>query len=236
MCTVTFIPQPNGYILTSNRDESALRSPQNITRLHRNGQELLFPRDKGAGGTWITLSSTNRLVCLLNGAFERHQRQLPYRKSRGIMVLEYFDYPNAREFFKSYNFDNIEPFTMIIYDDGQLFDFRWDGEQQHLLSLDVQEKHIWSSTTLYEKSVKEKRKKWFAEWIEGRTDFSRTAILELHKKGGEGNPSIDFMMNRYNYMVQTVSITQIVKTATALQLFYHDLTTNQQRVEEISQF
>ena len=232
MCTVTFIPQATGYILTSNRDESALRSPQNITRLHQNGQELLFPRDKGAGGTWIALSSANRFVCLLNGAFERHERQLPYRKSRGIMVLEYFNYRNAAHFFESYNFDNIEPFTMIIYDEEQLFDFRWDGQQAHVLPLDQQQKHIWSSTTLYEKSVQEKRKKWLAEWIEGRTDFSRTAILELHKKGGEGNPSNDFMMNRYNYLVQTVSITQIVKTATTLELFYHDLMEKREEVKE----
>ena len=233
MCTVTFLPQKNGYILTSNRDESALRSPQNISSITKNGQELVFPRDKGAGGTWIALSDTNRLVCLLNGAFERHERQLPYRISRGQMVLEFFDYQNANLFFQQYNFDNIEPFTMIIFDKEKLYDFRWDGQQQYMLPLNPQEKHIWSSTTLYEKEVKEKRKIWFAEWIEGRTDFSRAAILKLHKKGGEGNPSIDFMMNRYNYLVQTVSITQIVKTEQEVAMFYHDLITNQKRTKNL---
>lgn len=228
MCTVTYIPQKEGYILTSNRDESALRSPKNITQLTRSGQELLFPRDKGAGGSWIIASSKNRLVCLLNGAFERHERQLPYRMSRGIMVMEFFDYSHATLFFEQYNFKRIEPFTMIIYDTGQLFDFRWDGLQTHLKELDSSEPHIWSSATLYEEATKQKRKKWFAEWLNGRTDFSRMAILSLHKKGGEGNPSIDFMMNRYNYLVQTVSITQVVRTDTMQQMFYHDLITNTQ--------
>jgi len=233
MCTVTFIPQKEGYILTSNRDESALRSPQHISTENRNGQQLLFPRDKGAGGTWICLSSADRLVCVLNGAFERHERQLPYRKSRGIMVFEFFDYSDSSQFFEKYDFDRIEPFTMITYDKGQLFDFRWDGQRTHISNLDTQEKHIWSSAVLYEKSVQEKRKQWLAEWIEGRTDFRREAILELHKKGGEGNPSIDFMMNRYNYLVQTVSITQVEKRKDAYAMHYHDLITNTKRAEQV---
>ena len=228
MCTVTYTPQKEGYILTSNRDESALRSPKNITQLTRSGQELLFPRDKGAGGSWIITSSKDRLVCLLNGAIERHERQLPYRISRGIMVMNFFDYPHATHFFEEYNFKDIEPFTMIIYDKEQLFDFRWDGLQTHLLELDTSEPHIWSSATLYDKETQQKRKIWFAEWLKDRTDFSREAILSLHKTGGEGNPSIDFMMNRYNYLVQTVSITQVISTKTTSQMRYHDLITNTQ--------
>ena len=233
MCTVTFLPQKKGYILTSNRDESALRSPQNLSSITKNGHQLVFPRDKGAGGTWIALAATNRLVCLLNGAYERHERRLPYRMSRGQMVLDFFDYQNADLFFTQYNFYNIEPFTLIIIDKGKLYDFRWDGQEKHILALDPQEKHIWSSATLYEKEVQEKRKKWFAEWIFGRTDFGSAAILDLHKKGGEGNPSIDFMMNRYNYLVQTVSITQIIKTEQAVEMFYHDLITNKKRIKSL---
>ncbi len=234
MCTVTYIPQKEGYILTSNRDESALRSPKNITQLTRSGQELLFPRDKGAGGSWIMASSKDRLVCLLNGAFERQERQLPYRISRGIMVMDFFDSPHANLFFEQYNFKGIEPFTLITYDNGQLFDFRWDGVQTHLLELDISKPHIWSSATLYDEGMQQKRKEWFAEWLNGRTDFSRMAILALHKEGGEGNPSIDFMMNRYNYLVQTVSITQVVSTNTIRQMFYHDLITNTQVKKSLS--
>jgi len=233
MCTVTYIPQSTGYILTSNRDESALRSPKNISTETRNGQQLFFPRDKGAGGSWICISSSNRLVCVLNGAFERHERQLPYIKSRGVMVFEFFDYQHASLFFEQYEFNGIEPFTMIVYDQGQLFDFRWDGQKKHLVILSTQEKHIWSSATLYEESVQEKRNQWLAEWLIGRTNFSRSAILELHKKGGEGNPSIDFMMNRYNYLVQTVSITQVEKRGKEYGMYYHDLITNTKVMAEL---
>lgn len=237
MCTVTFIPtKKNEFILTSNRDESAERSPENIDKIEEKGQTLIFPKDKGAGGTWIAASSHNKLVCLLNGAFECHERNLPYAKSRGIMVLEFFQYPDANQFFAAYDFSGMESFTMITYDNGQLWDFRWDEykQQKFIKALDTSEYHIWSSATLYEKSVQKKREQWFDEWLFNRTDFSRTAILELHKKGGEGNPSIDFMMNRYNYLVQTVSITQVVGKEGKMEMIYHDLMKNQIKTENVA--
>ncbi len=230
MCTVTFIPtKKNEFILTSNRDESAERSPENISRLEEKGQTLIFPKDKGAGGTWIAASSHNKLVCLLNGAFDRHDRHPPYAKSRGIMVIDFFKYPDANQFFAAYDFSDMESFTMITYDNGQLWDFRWEeiNQQKFIKALDTSSCHIWSSATLYEKPIQLKREQWLAEWLENRTDFSRVAILELHRRGGEGNPSIDFMMNRYNYLVQTVSITQVVGKDGQLEMIYHDLMTEQ---------
>ncbi len=236
MCTVTFIPtKKNEFILTSNRDESAARSPENISQMEQKGQTLIFPKDKGAGGTWIAASSHNKLVCLLNGAFECHERNLPYSKSRGIMVLEFFQYPDANQFFAAYDFSGMESFTMITYDNGQLWDFRWDEQEQQkfIKALDTSQCHIWSSATLYKKSIRQKREQWLAEWLVDRVDFSRSAILELHKKGGEGNPSIDFMMNRYNYLVQTVSITQVVGTNGKMELIYNDLMNEEVKAADV---
>jgi uncharacterized protein with NRDE domain len=228
MRTVTFIPTKNkGFILTSNRDESAMRSPKDISQQVVGTQQLIFPKDKGAGGTWIAASSKNKFVCLLNGAFERHPRNTPYRKSRGIMVLEFFKCQDTNQFFAAYDLDNIESFTMIIYDNGQLWDFRWDEKQKFIKALNTNDFHIWSSATLYEKEVQSKREQWLDEWLVDRTDFSKEAILELHQKGGEGNPSTDFMMNRYNYLVQTVSITQIIGSQDRLEMHYHDLMNEQ---------
>ena len=104
MCTVTYIPNKDGFILTSNRDENAARSPKNITRIDQNGTELVFPRDTTAGGTWIAVSETNRMVCVLNGAFDKHKHRPPYRRSRGLLVLDFFNFPNAESFFEEVDF------------------------------------------------------------------------------------------------------------------------------------
>ena len=75
MCTVTIIPQENnGFVLTSNRDEAPDRVSLAPDFYLVDGIKLLFPKDK-MGGTWIGVSEKNRVVCLLNGAFEKHERK-----------------------------------------------------------------------------------------------------------------------------------------------------------------
>lgn len=219
-------------MLTSNRDENAARSPQNISTQFLRDQKLAFPRDTQAGGTWIAASSADRTVCLLNGAFEQHRRRPPYKRSRGLMVLDYFEHSNTRHFLDGYDFPGMEPFTMIIIEKGDLFELRWDGGLRHIRQLDPRGFYIWSSATLYEEAVKEKRQQWFREWLDGRRDFSREAALAFHRYAGDGDSWNDVVMNR-DGLVQTVSITSIVKEAGAIEMHYHDLINEQVKQEKI---
>jgi uncharacterized protein with NRDE domain len=233
MCTVTYIPQKEGFILTSNRDENAARSPQNLTRIEQNGVSLVFPRDTTAGGTWIAISETNRMVCVLNGAFVKHKHRPPYRRSRGLLVLDFFNYPDAENFFEEVDFDGIEPFTMVIFDDGDLYEFRWDEQKKHIQKLDTSEKYIWSSCTLYNPEWQEKRANWFDEWKETQSDFSREAILDFHKNGGEKDAWNGFIMNRMD-LVQTVSITSIVQNSEGFDMQYFDLINGKMKHEQLN--
>ena len=223
MCTVTYIPKGNNeFILTQNRDESPTRSAHNLLKINKNGKEVLFPRDSGAGGTWIAVSDSNQLVSILNGAFMKHKHQPPYRRSRGIMALDFFDFSNAEQFFQTYDFEGMEPFTMLIFDDGKLFDFRWDERYKFIEELDVNQTHIWASSTLYTKEAKKKRRIWFEDWKKGRKDFSQSAILDFHRTAGDGDPENDLVMNRSN-MVRTTSITSIVKSKSETEMYFSDL-------------
>jgi hypothetical protein len=223
MCTVTYIPKGNSeFIFTQNRDESPNRSAHELVKINQNGKELLFPRDTGVGGTWIAVSDSNQLVSILNGAFKKHKHFPPYRKSRGIMALEFFNFSNAEQFFRIYNFEGLEPFTMVIYDDRKLFDFRWDGLYKFIEELDPDEPYIWASSTLYAKEAKIKRKVWFEEWKKGRTDFSQSAILDFHRTAGDGDPENDLVMNRSN-LVRTTSISSIIKSNSKFEMYFSDI-------------
>lgn len=223
MCTLTYIPRESGqYLLTSNRDEAPGRKAGSIETARRSGERIAFPKDAQAGGTWIATSSGGRTVNLLNGAFTRHQRRPPYKRSRGVMVLDFFDFPDAVAFFQNYDFPGMEPFTLVAVENGQLFEFRWDEKDRYLFTHDPERPHLWSSPMLYEAPVRARRQAWFGAWLKGRQDFSREAVLDFHRNAGDGDPRNDVVMNR-NGMVQTVSITQIDKRLNETGIQYYDL-------------
>ena len=232
MCTVTYLPNPdnnqdgNQFILTSNRDETPKRSAVGITKIERFGKDLLYPQDPLAKGTWIATSNANQLVCVLNGAFEKHKHRPPYRLSRGIMALDFFSFENAQSFFSTYEFEGIEPFTMIIFDDGILYELRWDETMAWVKELPVDQTHIWASCTLYNKDWQKKRRKWFYEWEEKNKVFTQKAILDFHRNAGEGNTEFDLVMNWGN-KVRTTSITSVYKKQDQVEMHFEDILNNE---------
>ena len=223
MCTVTYIPTgENKFIFTSNRDEAPKRSATGMVEKEIDGKVLLFPQDPLANGTWISISNKNQLVCILNGAFVKHKHRPPYRLSRGIMALDFFSYSTATDFFKKFEFEGVEPFTMIIFDDGKLYEFRWDGKEKHIAQLDISKQYIWASCTLYTPEWQEKRIVWFEDWKKKTPKITQDAVLDFHKNGGEGHPNFDVVM-KWKDIVRTTSITSILRNEKIMSMRYEDL-------------
>jgi len=230
MCTVTFVPTgPGSYILTSNRDENPLRiteEPGNEVYINEQ-HSIVFPRDAKAGGTWIAVSRHDRTVCLLNGAFIKHRHEPPYRKSRGLILLDYFSFPSATDFARNVDLENIEPFTMVMVED-RLYELRWDGTDRHFRELSMEDPHIWSSATLYPKEVADAKQEKFLNWY--RTDKPREAkdIMHFH---GVNNPD-GFLLDLE--IVKTVSITSVTYGSNAVEMIYHDLLTGKESIKKVS--
>ena len=166
MCTVTFLPTPSGFILTHNRDEAPSRSPEVISRVQEGGDTLLFPRDTKAGGAWVAASKSGRTACLLNGAFVKHHHNPPYRRSRGLVLLDFFHWPQPDLFFGQYDLDGIEPFTFLYFNTDRVVELRWDGTQRYVKELAPDEPHFWCSATLYPPDMQQKRKQVFLDWLQ----------------------------------------------------------------------
>ncbi|MAZ71910.1 MAG: hypothetical protein CMC70_02065 [Flavobacteriaceae bacterium] len=229
MCTLTFIPKKNnGFVLTSSRDEAPGRNTIAPKKYSIEGTHVLFPKDEVAGGTWIGVSEKKRLICLLNGGFTAHKRASQYRMSRGVVVTQLLIAEKVTDAIQAFDFKGIEPFTIILltYETKmQLFELVWDGEKAHFSEKSLQP-HIWSSSLLYSKEMKQLRETWFSEFIAARKDLSPATVLKFHHEAGTGNPNSDLLMNRG--FVKTKSITQIHKTEASLTMQYEDLQTNQQ--------
>lgn len=214
MCTVSYIPTSEGFFLTSNRDEDPDRKTlpvQDITL--SNGDQLKAPVDFKGGGTWMASNQTGKVACLLNGAFVKHKRELPYRKSRGQFVFEAFEYPSFSEFIEKTDLQNIEPFTIILIDDF-LQVMIWDGQTKHRLMFDKSTSHIWSSSTLYTQEEHIEKYYFFMDSIKDINPDSET-ILKIHGID-ENTPFILDLPH-----VKTVSITQFVMNTEKTELTYH---------------
>jgi uncharacterized protein with NRDE domain len=224
MCTLTYIPvHQQDFIFTTNRDEKPGRIALYPDHYTIGNYKMLFPKDSEASGTWMLIHEKNYSLCLLNGAFEKHEHKPPYRKSRGLVVLEYAQYKNTVDFVKHYNFQGIEPFTLVIinYDkERNLEEVRWDASSIHYRKLDAQKAAIWSSATLYSSEIADKRKEWFANWQQ-QNKVNADSVLDFHRNAGEGDPENDLMMKRENG-IQTLSTTQIRKIDQQIEMHYVD--------------
>lgn len=219
MCTVSYIPGREQIVLTSNRDEKSQRAKAIAPALYGN---LMYPKDGAKGGSWAVINKNGNACILLNGAFIKHEPKPHHTKSRGIALLEVMESQSPLKAFQLSALLNTEPFTLVLLEQSQLIECRWDGVDKHTKYPNPDEPHIWSSATLYDNAVSERRKQWFYEWLQANPAPLPDDILQFHLFGGNGDVFNDFRMNRDGKML-TVSITQVVRTKQQAIMNYYDL-------------
>jgi len=90
MCTVTYLPLPDGgYLLGTNRDERPHRGQAQAPSLRVLGErQVLAPIDGDEGGTWVALDDQGRCLCLLNGDKKPRAKPPADPRSRGLLLLD----------------------------------------------------------------------------------------------------------------------------------------------------
>ena len=212
MCTVSYLATEKGFVLTSSRDEKVARKTIAPQYYMHGKQQLIYPKDSVAGGTWIATDGKSRLACLLNGAFDKHERKESYVKSRGKVVLEAFTVNTHEDFEEFIRLHGVEPFTLILLDFGQerrLTEFRWDETTLHKTPKDLNGFYIWSSSTLYDAETRKTRELWFRDWVTKFREEDDYNILNFHLNRHSEREDQDILMDRHNGM-QTVSVTQFL--------------------------
>jgi Transport and Golgi organisation 2 len=234
MCTVTFIPSGDKIYFTSNRDEKHGRSAALMPEAYAfPSGKILFPKDGDAGGTWIAVHENGNALVFLNGGLIRHTPEPPYRKSRGLILLDLIEGSTSYNSFLAINLNGIEPFTAVVWDDGHLFECRWDGKRKYTRQMDGKVPHIWSSVTLYETEVIRKRSQWFDRWLQKNQQPSQQDILDFHRFTGDGDQNNDLLMNR-DGQVFTVSVTSMAITDFSVSMRYLDVKNNSEHVQEMT--
>ena len=223
MCTVSFVCCHETVIITSNRDEKLIRPsaipPRNYTC---NGKNVVYPKDQKAGGTWFVADANGNVLVLLNGGITKHKVQFSYRRSRGLIALDIICSDSPKDFWKVINLEDIEPFTLVLYQDKKLYELIWDGLTKITTPLDETQNHIWSSVTLYPAEIRKKRWHWFFDFLKGKNEISASDMLGFHRNTEGDDSENGLIINRENTL-KTLSITQAVIGQNKTAIAYHDL-------------
>ena len=226
MCTVSFVSSNGKTIITSNRDEKVLRpsaiEPKNY---QINTKNVFFPKDPKAGGTWFAVDENSNVLVLLNGAEEKHILKEKYNRSRGLIVLELIGETSPLKMWQTIDLENVEPFTLVLFENQKLYQLRWNEIEKTTLALDVTKNHIWSSSTLYSAAIREKRANWFNTFLDTKPEVNEAELFNFHRYTEEENTEHGLVINR-NDALKTLSITQAVVEKNKVQMSHYDLMKN----------
>jgi uncharacterized protein with NRDE domain len=205
MCTVVFIPNNSKPYIASIRDENPNRPSALIpTTYNNNCINAIYPKDITGDGTWVGANEYGHIIVLLNGGFKNHERKQKYEKSRGLIVKDMLHHQLPVDNWESYNLNNIEPFTLVVWQNGSLYQLVWDGAAKHLQILDQNKAHIWSSSTLYNSDAKLYRKNLFDNWINSNPITNAHTIISFFNT--YINNENGYIMHR-NEVLKTLSFT-----------------------------
>ncbi|MEK8180404.1 NRDE family protein [Flavobacterium buctense] len=223
MCTVSFVNANGKIIITSNRDEKIIR-PNAIEpkTYHINNKKVIFPKDNKAGGTWYAIDEHSNVLVLLNGAEEKHALKDSYRKSRGLIVLDLISSESPFQAWQTIDLNDIEPFTLVLFENQKLYQLRWNELAKSSFELDTNQSHIWSSSTLYSKEIREKRANWFSTFLDTQPEVNEEELFNFHRYTEEENNEHGLVINR-NDILKTLSITQTVIEKNKVAIHYNDL-------------
>jgi hypothetical protein len=219
MCSVSFLPRENGFVLAMNRDELLSRVPALPPRLHLRGElAVLCPSEPG-GGTWIGVSSAGLAFSLLNW-HSQPDRPGENLVSRGEVVRALLSARSSREaasILRELPLKKMNPFRLIAISLPEHLLTEWRSGNEGLTSqAHPWKRHHWFSSGLDEHKAIRVRREVCAEFP---GDLQELATLrKLHASHLPVAGPFSLCMHRPE--AATVSYTEISVRGDEAAMFY----------------
>jgi Transport and Golgi organisation 2 len=220
MCTLTFIPKPQGYLLGMNRDERLTRELALPPAITSDSLNAIYPRED-SGGTWIGSNVAGISFALLNQNPGPQSQQK--ERSRGEIIpslLKSSHFPQAMRTFQQMDFRGMLPFLLIgIFPAEQIISqCRWDGGQLEFVRIGWDVRHWFSSGVSDEMARKVRGSTCYEAWRR-RDAASPEWLRGLHASHSPVRGSFSICMHRPD--AATVSYTETSFSDGHLTMRYH---------------
>lgn len=131
MCTLSWKPLEDGYVLFFNRDESRNRvTAQGPTLRQKNGVDFLAPTDGARGGTWLLVNAHGICIGLLNNYAATSPAVVVNASSRGFLPLNCSDCVSVIEAIDriaEMPLNDYPPFHLVVAAANEAVMLTWDG-------------------------------------------------------------------------------------------------------------
>jgi hypothetical protein len=216
MCTLTVIPEENGYALAMNRDERIARGPSIPPEpLRFEEGQAVYPRDI-EGGTWVAANDRGVALALLNWNDACSPAvQPPKVKSRGLVIPLLIRCSLSGEVqaaFAQADFSGLLPFRLIgvFPSEHQIWEWRWDMRSRTSLAYSWTRRHWFSSSLSDERAATQRGTVCRDAWSEENAG-SVSWLRKLHASHVHG--PLALCVHRDG--VQTLSYTEFLCSLTS---------------------
>lgn len=185
MCTLTFSPVKDGFLIGMNRDEQRSRPtalpPETFARL---GVQAMYPREAG-GGTWIACSSHGNSLALLNWYSAKVGTLSPKLKTRGSLIPELIfeaDSHSVENQLNTFDLGGMHPFRLFgaFHAEKLLCEWRWNGYRVERTPYPWLLRH-WFSSSLSDSSAEQSRGRTCAAAAVAANPPTREWLAALHR-------------------------------------------------------
>jgi hypothetical protein len=208
MCSVTFVPRADGFVLAMNRDELILRGPALPPEVHSRGRlAVLSPREP-SGGTWIGMNNAGMAFSLINWHSQR-DRISDNTISRGEVVRALLSARSSRSaasILRKLPVERMNPFRVMTISlcERSLLEWRSGNDALEVISLRWA-RHHWFSSGFDEAKANQIRRQVCLQISDDSLDVS--ALRQLHRSHVPEAGAFSLCMHRED--ASTVSYTEI---------------------------
>jgi hypothetical protein len=222
VCTLSFIPRKNGYVLGMNRDEKTDRIEALPPKSFWQGERFVIGPSEPKGGTWITINNKGTTFALINW-YSAASTDAGKRISRGLVVRTVCG-SNSGELvtsvLKQLTLRRINPFRLIgIFPaKKKIIEWRWNRKRL------VQKGHNWraqqwASSGFDELTAQKFRRRLFEKALLQKSSGSMAWLRQLHRSHLPSRGPFSICMHRED--AETVSYTEIIVSGGLATMRYH---------------
>lgn len=209
MCSVSFLPQREGFVLAMNRDEQLTRPralPPDIALC--GTLRAVFPREP-SGGTWIGANESGVAFALVNWYSHKHYTKSCSRGEITPRLLGAASLDEADSLLHELPAVDYNPFRLLVFDERAARAAEWRAADSSIIRRDVAwSRGHWFSSGLDESEANRVRSRTCLEAESEADAGSLDWLRRLHRSHAPECGPFSLCMHRKD--ARTVSYTEIV--------------------------